>query len=153
LISQINVAPEGIKIKGDKIDIYGLTTFHNPDGTGGTTINGATVTVGDMYWHKGTANEALLHGSTITYGSNTYEGVELTAKAINLYSPSGIIWMHTGNGGIIIDENEVLQVAAKMQYDNSSPSDVRSWSITWRQVSLSGGGWAWALCQKDYSHP
>lgn len=153
LISQINIAPEGIKIQGSKIDIYGLTTFHNSDGTGGTTINGATVTAGDMYWHKDTANEALLHGSTITYGSNTYEGVELTAKAINLYSPSGIIWMHTGNGGIVIDENQVLQVAAKMQYDNSSPSDVRSWSVTWRQVSLSGGGWAWALCQKDYTHP
>lgn len=173
LISQINIAPDGIKIQGSKVDIYGLTTFHNSDGTGGTTIDGATLTAGtingtaingvtitgseidsgDMYWYKGTANQALLHGTNITYSGSTYTGVELTSKATNLYSPSGVIWMHTGNGGIIIDEDQILQVAAKMQYDNSSPSDVRSWSVTWRQVSLSGGGWAWALCQKDYAHP
>lgn len=173
LISQINIAPEGIKIQGEKIDIWGVTTIHNSDGTGGTTIDGATLTAGtitgttingatingseidsgDMYWYKGTANQALLHGTNITYSGSTYTGVELTSKATNLYSPSGVIWMHTGNGGIIIDEDQILQVAAKMQYDNSSPSDVRSWSVTWRQVSLSGGGWAWALCQKDYAHP
>lgn len=173
LISQINISPSGVQISGEKIDIYGLTTFHNSDGTGGTTIDGATLTAGtingttingvtingseidsgDMYWYKGTANQALLHGTNITYSGSTYTGVELTSKATNLYSPSGVIWMHTGNGGIIIDEDQILQVAAKMQYDNSSPSDVRSWSVTWRQVSLSGGGWAWALCQKDYAHP
>lgn len=173
LISQINISPSGVQISGEKIDIYGLTTFHNSDGTGGTTIDGATLTAGtiegtaingvtitgseidsgDMYWYKGTTNQALLHGTSITYSGSTYTGVELTSKATNLYSPSGVIWMHTGNGGIIIDEDQILQVAAKMQYDNSSPSDVRSWSVTWRQVSLSGGGWAWALCQKDYTHP
>ena len=43
LISQINVAPSGVKIQGEKVDIYGVTTFHNTDGTGGTTIDGATI--------------------------------------------------------------------------------------------------------------
>ncbi|MBO6272526.1 hypothetical protein J6O48_07075 [bacterium] len=55
LISQINVAPEGVKIQGEKIDIYGLTTFHNSDGTGGTTIDGATIQAATI---KGT-NSAL----------------------------------------------------------------------------------------------
>lgn len=48
LVSQINIEPSGVKIRGDKIDIYGLTTFHNSDGTGGTTIDGADFTAGNI---------------------------------------------------------------------------------------------------------
>lgn len=48
LVSQINLSPSGVQIRGEKVDIYGLTTFHDPDGTGGTTIDGATITAGNI---------------------------------------------------------------------------------------------------------
>lgn len=44
VISQINMTPEGIKIKGDKIDIEGLVTFANiKDQNGQTVINGGLI--------------------------------------------------------------------------------------------------------------
>lgn len=44
VISQINMTPEGIKIKGDKIDIEGLVTFANiQDQNGQTVINGGLI--------------------------------------------------------------------------------------------------------------
>lgn len=63
LISQINVAPEGIKIQGEKIDIYGLTTFHNADGTGGTTIDGSTLTAPNI--NAGTITGTVIQAATI----------------------------------------------------------------------------------------
>lgn len=100
LISQINISPSGVQISGEKIDIYGLTTFHNSDGTGGTTIDGATLTAGtitgttingvtingseidsgDMYWFKGTTNEAHMYGSYLEQGGTTYYGVSISAN-------------------------------------------------------------------------
>ena len=43
LISQINIAPDGIKIQGEKIDIWGVTTIHNSDGSGETVLTGSTI--------------------------------------------------------------------------------------------------------------
>jgi hypothetical protein len=102
LISQINIAPEGIKIKGSKVDIYGLTTFHNEDGTGNTTIDGATITAGDMYWYKDTSNEATLNGAEITLSGNTYSGVKLEASAL-LFKSANVI--HNAIDGGIIQTN------------------------------------------------
>jgi hypothetical protein len=102
LISQINIAPEGIKIKGSKVDIYGLTTFHNEDGTGNTTIDGATITAGDMYWYKDTSNEATLNGAEITLSGNTYSGVKLEASAL-LFKSANVI--HNAIEGGIIQTN------------------------------------------------
>jgi hypothetical protein len=89
LISQINLAPEGVKIQGDKIDIYGLTTFHNSDGTGGTTIDGATITAGDMYWYKGETNEAHLTSGRQLIGGTWYYGVVVTGNLFAVKADSG----------------------------------------------------------------
>lgn len=70
LISQINIAPEGIKIQGEKVDIYGVTTFHNSDGTGGTTITGSTI------------RSATIETATLT-GINSVLTVSLTRNNIN----------------------------------------------------------------------
>lgn len=102
LISQINISPSGVKIQGNKVDIYGLTTFHNGDGTGGTTIDGATITAGDMYWYKDTSNEATLNGAEITLGGNTYSGVKLEASAL-LFKSANVI--HNAIDGGLIQTN------------------------------------------------
>ena len=102
LISQINISPSGVKIQGSKVDIYGLTTFHNGDGTGGTTIDGATITAGDMYWYKDTSNEATLNGAQITLGGNTYSGVKLEASAL-LFKSANVI--HNAIEGGLIQTN------------------------------------------------
>ena len=74
LISQINVAPEGIKIQGEKIDIYGLTTFHNADGTGGTTIDGSTLTAPNI--NAGTITGTIIQAATIR-GANSSINFEI----------------------------------------------------------------------------
>ena len=43
VISQINIQPSGVKIQGEKIDIWGVTTIHNTDGTGETVLTGSTI--------------------------------------------------------------------------------------------------------------
>ena len=89
IISQINITPDGILISGSKIDIYGLTTFHNSDGTGGTTIDGATITAGDMYWYKGETNEAHLTSGRQLIGGTWYYGVVVTGNLFAVKADSG----------------------------------------------------------------
>ena len=43
LVSQINLSPSGVQIRGEKVDIWGVTTIHNTDGTGSTVLTGSTI--------------------------------------------------------------------------------------------------------------
>ena len=136
LISQINIAPTGIAIQGEKIDIKGITTFSSAS-SGTTVIDGGTVNVtnlnasnittgtlsgdrisggtidgieidsGDMYWNKGTANQASLIASDIIYGSSTYKGVVISATAINIDVGSGMAWVHGNSTSLILKNSDI----------------------------------------------
>ena len=180
LISQINVQPDGVKIMGSKIDIYGLTTFHNSDGTGGTTIDGATLTAGtingtaingvtitgseidsgDMYWFKGTANEAKMTGeANIVFDGASYSGVMLSGSLVHINAKNGLLWLQNNNcgiwihgtqigisrtngGGITVDDDGV-----KINTENPS-GQLKNWYLTWRQVKDVDGNVRWALCAR-----
>lgn len=128
LIAQINVSPSGVKIQGEKIDIYGLTTFHNSDGTGGTTVNGATLTAGtingtkingsviegaeidsgDMYWFKGEANEArITKEQNIAFDGSSYSGVMLSGSLVHINAKDGLLWLQTNKCGIWIHGTQI----------------------------------------------
>ena len=180
LISQINIAPEGIKIQGSKVDIYGLTTFHNSDGTGGTTIDGATLTAGtingtaingatitgseidsgDMYWYKGTTNEAKMTSeANINFGGAYYSGVMLSGSLVHINAKNGLLWLQNNNcgiwihgtqigisrtngGGITVDDDGV-------RVSTENPSGLlKNWYLTWRQVKDTDGNVRWALCAR-----
>lgn len=80
LISQINIEPSGIKIQGEKVDIYGLTTFHSSDGTGGTTIDGATLTAGTIIGATINSTRKMIWEYSGTDDSGDYSGT-ITAEA------------------------------------------------------------------------
>lgn len=80
LISQINISPEGVKIRGSKVDIYGLTTFHNSDGTGGTTIDGATITAGTIIGATINSTKRMVWNYSGTDDYGDYSGT-ITAEA------------------------------------------------------------------------
>lgn len=84
LVSQINLSPSGVQIRGEKVDIWGVTTIHNTDGTGetvltGSTIRSATIETGTL---KGSSASLTFDMSTSTNeykvmmkpGSVTYSG-------------------------------------------------------------------------------
>lgn len=100
LISQINVAPDGIKIQGERVDIYGVTTFHNADGTGGTTIDGSTL-------RSAIIETGTLKGSNsaITFDmSNTTTEYKVQMKPGQGYFYNGQTW--NNYNGIIFDDVE-----------------------------------------------
>lgn len=151
LISQINIAPSGVTIQGEKIDIKGITTFSSSS-SGTTVIDGGTVNVtnlnasnittgtlsgnyisggvingieidsGDMYWYKGTSNEASIRGMNITYGSTTYKGVRLQSDAVYLRSQNGIIWLENVSGSQLY----LTGSEATMVYSNSHKISLNS---------------------------
>lgn len=147
LISQINISPSGVQISGEKIDIYGLTTFHNSDGTGGTTIDGATLTAGtitgttingvtingseidsgDMYWYKGTVNEATMNEENVVFGGTTYQGVALDGKAIHI--KGDVVWLqnHSGSAQMYIGGNTVSVYCPNGGAAYATPSDATLW--------------------------
>jgi len=104
LVAQVNLSPSGVQISGSKVDIYGLTTFHNSDGTGGTTIDGATLTAGtingtaingvtitgseidsgNMYWYKGTTYEASMLPAIVYNNTKGFNGVVLAGTGVRV---------------------------------------------------------------------
>ena len=96
LISQINVQPEGVKIRGSKVDIYGLTTFHNSDGTGGTTIDGATLTAGTIIGATINSTKKMVWNYSGTDESGEYSGT-ITAQAGSIstnLTANGVSYKH-----------------------------------------------------------
>lgn len=99
LISQINVSPDGVKISGEKVDIWGVTTFHNLDGTGETTIDGANFTAGYI---KGSIIEtAKLIGTdsslelSMTRAGREY-AINISPRTINRSDGSGHMSTYDG---------------------------------------------------------
>lgn len=113
LVSQINIAPSGVTIKGEKIDIKGMTTFSS-DSSGTTTIDGGTVNLtnlnasnittgtlsgnyisggiingieidsGDMYWYKGTTYEASMLPAIVYNNTKGFNGVVLAGTGVRV---------------------------------------------------------------------
>lgn len=98
LISQINIAPSGVKIQGEKIDIWGVTTIHNTDGTGetvltGSTIRSATIETGvlkgvdsSLTFDMSTSNaeyKIKTQPNTIVIDNTTYRGLTFTDENWN----------------------------------------------------------------------
>lgn len=178
LIAQINVSPSGVKIQGEKVDIYGLTTFHNSDGTGGTTVDGATITAGtingtkingavidgseidsgDMYWYKGTTNEArITKSANINFDGSTYKGVSLEGSLVHIDTKDGLlylhnnkcrIWMHNSvigisrrlGGGITVDDDGVAITTEHID------GTLATYHLTWKPVKDVDGTTQYALC-------
>lgn len=182
LVSQINIAPSGVTIKGEKIDIKGMTTFSS-DSDGTTTIDGGTVNLtnlnasnittgilsgnyirggvidgieidsGDMYWYKGTANQASLLATSIGYEGTTYRGVELSSSAIiELYSPhlwletnGAWIWMDTSSGALSYRGGGAVYCDSSgltLTTNDYGGTTMKAHHVVWRTVN---GVWVLAL--------
>lgn len=123
LVSQINIEPSGVKIRGEKIDIWGVTTIHNSDGSGSTTLTGSTI-------KSATIETATLKGnsSSLTFDMSTdtveYK-MEMKPGAIVQSGETmyGIKFDDVNNNGAFVVEskNILLEGSAVSLISSSSP--------------------------------
>lgn len=107
LISQINIEPSGIKIQGEKIDIWGVTTIHNSDGSGETVLTGSTIksAIIETGTLKGEDSALTFDMSTST---EEYK-IEMKPASFSVYDPSagttsvkrGLQFTDNGSGGAV----------------------------------------------------
>src|SRR5690606_22102061 len=65
VISSINLSTEGIKIQAPKIDIQGIVSFINSDGSTGTMIDGSRLITGSITANKLNVNEIFGNSAVI----------------------------------------------------------------------------------------
>lgn len=166
LVSQINIAPSGVTIKGEKIDIKGMTTFSS-DASGTTTIDGGTVNLtnlnasnitsgtlsgnyisggiingieidsGDMYWYKGTSNQAKLIGTSIQYAGNSWSGIYMQSNA-TMIEGNEFVGLINANGSAVYCLNDSVYLYIP-DYDDATP---KLHKLVWKPVN---GTWVVAL--------
>jgi len=162
LISQINVAPDGIKIQGERVDIYGVTTFHNADGTGGTTIDGSTLrsAIIETGTLKGSDSAITFDMSTATTeykvdmkpglgqfsaggGSYiTYRGIVFDDENDNAMfkTATGLTWIQSPI--IVMDTGDVINNGGFRLYTNQ---------YTWYLTKMASGGTGNIVLYSNYS--
>jgi hypothetical protein len=92
------MSPDGVKIAGEKVDIYGVVTVHNSDGTGSTTITGPTISTG-------TINSSEINSSTIN--STTITGCTIT-------STGNMKWQYSGTSSGTSYSGEIEAAAGQV---------------------------------------
>lgn len=129
VVSQINLSPDGVLIKGEKIDIQGITTFSSSSG-GTTVIDGGTlrgqtiesVTMKTSTLNASTINSSSIDSTDITGGTITgttikggqfqvLNGSEVTAKMYGKNIGSGFGgygFCIDGTGGLALDCSHIL---------------------------------------------
>ena len=154
LISQINISPSGVKIQGEKVDIWGVTTIHNSDGSGETVLTGSTI-------RSAIIETGTLKGedSALTFDMSTsteeYK-IEMKPATFSVYDPSagttsikrGLEFTDNGGGGAVgisasvfnmISSNYILTVndggIYLWRYDGTSTS--RSYEIVMQATTSS----------------
>src|SRR5699024_5594501 len=65
ILSSLNLSKEGVKIQGDKIDLQGLVTVLNADGSAGTMINGNKLVTGSIVANRLNVNEIFGNSAVI----------------------------------------------------------------------------------------
>ncbi len=65
VLSSINLSNEGVKIQGSKIDIAGLVSVLNADGSAGTLINGNKIVTGSLTANRLNVNEIFGNSAVI----------------------------------------------------------------------------------------
>src|SRR5699024_10951767 len=66
ILSSLNLSKEGVKIQGDKIDLQGLVTVLNADGSAGTMINGNKLITGSIVANRLNVNEIFGNSAVIS---------------------------------------------------------------------------------------
>ena len=124
VVSQINLSPDGVLIKGEKIDIQGITTFSSSSG-GTTVIDGGTLTgqtISSVTMNAGTLNSGTINSTSINGGTisgSTIKGGQfqieenstISAKMYgkNLGSSfGGYGFCIDGTGGLALDCSHIL---------------------------------------------
>ena len=107
LISQINISPSGVKIQGEKVDIWGVTTIHNSDGSGETVLTGSTIksAIIETGTLKGTESSLTFDMST----STTEYKVEMKPATFSVYDQTtgqaevrrGLQFVDANNNGAV----------------------------------------------------
>jgi len=114
----------------------------------GAEVNGSAINSGDLTWYGGTANEANMIESSVTYAGEVYEGVELKADAIRLTS-DGTVWLKAVNSeiscavqsagmrfsnGTARARVDLAQTSVRLSYSNDGGATVKG------SVMVSGNG-------------
>ncbi|HRV01788.1 MAG TPA: hypothetical protein P5539_08840, partial [Mesotoga sp.] len=127
LVSEINLAPAGVTISGDKINIVGLLNAINSDGSV-TTISGNKITTGTIT--AAHMNVSSLSSMTVNAGTITAGLLKDAASITQFDVTNGLIRLGTmtagkdvgGTGihGINIDSNNYWYQNAKFRVGNST---------------------------------
>src|SRR5690606_995307 len=83
ILSSINLSTEGVKIQGNKIDLVGLVTALNADGTPGTMIHGSKIVTGSITANQLNVNNIFSNSAVIgQIQSNAIATASLSANQI-----------------------------------------------------------------------
>lgn len=104
-ISGINFSQEGVSIHGDRIDLEGLVTVWNADGTPGTQIDGDRIITGSLDADR--IGAGLIEGNTIK--------TNISEDAMNyIHMREQMLTFHAGKW-------EKMQIGFKTIYKNEEP--------------------------------
>lgn len=116
LLTQVNLSPSGVEIRGEKVDIWGVTTIHNSDGSGETVLTGSTIksAIIETGTLKGASSSLTFDMST----STTEYKVEVKPVSTQYYSNGswvtarGVKFDDVNDNGIISLDSRVVNFNA-----------------------------------------
>jgi len=140
LISQINIEPSGIKIQGEKVDIWGVTTIHNTDGSGETVLTGSTI------------KSAIIETGTLkgASASLTFDMSTSTTEYKVQMKPGGVTYDDTTLYGIRFDDvndNGAFLVTCKSMFCESY---IQTFVVDGLSVELGGPNRGFSIYSGGY---
>lgn len=103
LISLINISPETIKIKSNRLEITGFVTFSDLEESGETTINGDNITTGKIESQNGDFWLDLDEGTFYLSGGTLATDLEWDNGSKIIGSVGNRIYIYNSDDGVQID--------------------------------------------------
>ncbi|GEM_PF-3776681 len=129
VLSSINLSNEGVKIQGSKIDIAGLVTVLNADGTAGTLINGNKIVTGSLTANRLNVNEIFGNSAVIAkIQSDSVLTANLSATKITTgtLNAANVAIVNLSASSIISGTLD----ASKVNVANLNASNIKSGTLT-----------------------
>ncbi|GIN23130.1 phage tail spike protein [Siminovitchia fordii] len=135
VLSSINLSNEGVKIQGSKIDIAGLVSVLNADGTAGTLINGNKIVTGSIIANRLNVNEIFGNSAVIAkIQSDSVLTANLSATKITTGT------LNAANVSIVnLSASSIISGtldASKVNVANLNASNIKSGTLT--AIDISG---------------
>ena len=132
IISEINMSPEKIKIRSDRVEIEGYVEFSDLSGSGRTTINGDNITTGHL--NADLIVSGTIRGKVGLWVESDSSDRVVTINADGIYNAAATYLNDVAVYGSLKDGNGNDLIPAAVQYLNDgwwgNFTTANGWAVT-----------------------